>query len=422
MDNKNVILTVPQLKSMVAALTELLEVQEKVVSEQSEYLQKSLKTLHDSEERYRSLIETTSDWVWEVNENGAYTYVNPRVFDLIGYTPEEVLGKTPFDFMPPKEAARVGETFMKIITSQQPFSSLENANQHKDGRIVVMETSGVPIFHQDGQFCGYRGIDRDITERKQAEAELKKYSETLEVMVAERTKELREAQEQLVRKEKLAVLGKLAGGVGHELRNPLGAIKNAAYFLNMVLENPEPDVKETLEIMNKEVTRSEDILSSLLDFARPTILTLRKVRINDVIAEAVTRSPIPENITLTRNPDDTLSDIMADPDKLLQVFTNLITNACQAMPDGGSLTITIISPAEDRVSVSVSDTGPGISEENMKRLFEPLFSTKAKGIGLGLVVTKAIIEAHQGSIDVRSESGKGTTFTVTLPVGIKGGS
>jgi PAS domain S-box-containing protein len=554
MDKKNVIQTVPQLKSMVAALTELLEVQGKVVSGQSEDLRKNLKTLHDSEERYRGLVETTSDWVWEVNENGTYTYVSPRVFDLIGYTPEEVLGKTPFDFMPPEEAARVGEIFMKIVTSQQPISSLQNANRHKDGRIVVMETSGEPVFRPDGQFGGYRGIDRDITERKraeeeihkaqqgimehdrflqhlidtipnpifykdkngvyigcntafegyiglskerlvgksvydispkdladiyhandrklldnpgtqtyesrvkyadgsthdvifnkatftdfvgnvdglvgvilditerkQAEAERKKYSETLEEMVAERTKELKVAQEQLVKKEKLAVLGKLAGGVGHELRNPLGAIKNAAYFLNMVLENPEPDVKETLEIMTREVARSEDILSSLLDFARPTVLTLRKVRMNDVLAEAVTRNPIPENIKLTRTPDDTLPDIMADPDKLLQVFTNLITNACQAMSAGGSLTIQSALSGKDRVSVSVTDTGTGITEEHMKRLFEPLFSTKAKGIGLGLVVTKAIVEAHQGSIDVRSEPGKGTTFTVTLPFGIKGG-
>ncbi|MDO9035246.1 MAG: PAS domain S-box protein [Methanoregula sp.] len=555
MDKKNVIQTVPQLKSMVAALTQLLEVQEKVVSGQSEDLKKNLGALQESREKYRELVETTGDWVWEVDEKGAYTYASPQVRDQIGYTPEEVLGKTPFDFMPPKEAARVGETFMKIVTSQQPFSSLENANLHKDGRIVILETSGVPVFRQDGQFGGYRGIDRDITERKraeeeihkahqgimehdrflqrlidtipnpifykdkngiyigcntafegyiglskdqligksvydiapkdladiyyatdrklldnhglqtyesrvkyadgsihdvifnkatftdlegnvdglvgvivditgrkQAEAELKKYSVTLEDMVTERTKELREAQEQLVTKEKLAVLGKLAGGVGHELRNPLGAIKNAAYFLNMVLENPEPDVKETLEIMTREVARSEDILSSLLDFARPTVLTIRKVRINDVIAEAVARNPIPENITLTRTLDDTLPDIMADPDKLLQVFTNLITNACQAMPGGGTLAVTTMSPAEDRVSVSVRDTGTGITEEHMKRLFEPLFSTKAKGIGLGLVVTKAIVEAHQGSIDVRSEAGKGTTFTVTLPVGIKGGS
>jgi len=421
MDTKNTIQTVPQLKSMVAALTQLLEVQEKVVSGQSEDLKKNLEELQESREKYRELVETTSDWIWEVDENGAYTYVSPRVFDLIGYMPDEVLGKTPFDFMPPEEAARVGEIFMKIVTAQKPFSSLQNANRHKDGRIVVMETSGVPVFRQDGQFGGYRGIDRDITGRKQVEAELKKYSETLEEMVAERTKELEEAQEQLVKKEKLAVLGKLAGGVGHELRNPLGAIKNAAYFLNMVLENPEPDVKETLEIMTKEVARSEDILSSLLDFARPTVLTLRKVRINDVLAEAVTRNQIPENITLTRNPDDTLPDIMADPDKLLQVFTNLITNACQAMPAGGSLTIQSALLDEDRMSISVTDTGTGITEEHMKRLFEPLFSTKAKGIGLGLVVTKAIVEAHQGSISVRSEPGKGTTFTVMVPVGIKGG-
>jgi signal transduction histidine kinase len=206
--------------------------------------------------------------------------------------------------------------------------------------------------------------------------------------------------------------------VGHELRNPLGAVKNAAYFLNMVLENPEPDVRESLEIMNTEISRSEDILSSLLDFARPTILTVRKTRLNDVLHESVTRTTVPENVRLAMNLDSDLPQIMADPDKLLQVFTNIITNAVQAMPDGGDLTVTSSAREPGSVTVSVSDTGTGITDENKKRLFEPLFTTKAKGIGLGLVVTKSIIEAHHGSISVQSEPGKGTTFTVTLPVGI----
>ncbi|MDD5023677.1 MAG: PAS domain S-box protein [Methanoregula sp.] len=125
--------------------------------------------LRESEKRFRNLFETTSDLVWEVDETGHYTYVSPKVLATLGYTPDELRGKTPFDVMPPEEAARVGEIFSKIIASQQPFSSLENSSLHKDGYIVILDTSGVPVFRPDGTFCGFRGIDRDITARKRAE-------------------------------------------------------------------------------------------------------------------------------------------------------------------------------------------------------------------------------------------------------------
>jgi PAS domain S-box-containing protein len=129
--------------------------------------------LRQSEDRFRSLVETTSDWIWEVDRNGVYTYASPKVKDLLGYEPQEVIGKTPFDFMPPKEARRIAHEFTAILESQRPFKILENVNRHKDGRSVLLETSGVPIFDVSGQLCGYRGIDRDITERKRAEKALR---------------------------------------------------------------------------------------------------------------------------------------------------------------------------------------------------------------------------------------------------------
>ncbi|MDO9034610.1 MAG: PAS domain S-box protein [Methanoregula sp.] len=377
--------------------------------------------LEVSEKKFHTMVDFTADWEYWQGQDKQIIYTSPSCERFTGYTQQEFLADSHLlvTIVHPDDLASVKEHNNSAWETRKALST-DFRIIHRDGTVRWISHACRQVYDDERNALGRRVSNRDITFRKNAEAELKKYADTLEEMVNERTKELREAQEQLVIKEKLAVLGKLAGGVGHELRNPLGAIKNAAYFLNMVLENPEPDVKETLEIMNKEITRSEDILSSLLDFARPTVLTPRKVRINDVINEAVTRNPIPENIKVVRNPDDTLPVIMADPDKLLQVFTNLVTNACQAMPGGGSLTLQSALSGESRVSVSVTDTGVGISEENMKRIFEPLFSTKAKGIGLGLVVTKAIVEAHNGSIDIRSEAGKGTTFTVTLPVGIKG--
>ncbi len=251
---------------------------------------------------------------------------------------------------------------------------------------------------------------------QRAEKDLRKYSENLEEMVDERTKELRDAQEQLVRSEKLAVLGQLAGGVGHELRNPLGSIKNAAYFLKMALEKPEPEVEETLEILNKEVATSEHIISSLLDFARPNPPIRHKMNINDLAQEVLSRTNLPENIKVVSKLDKSLPQILADPEQLSQVFGNLILNAIQAMPDGGQLEVRSEVSPPAQVAISFADTGVGIPEDNLKKLFEPLFTTKAKGIGLGLAITKTLVEKHGGTIEVQSQPGKGSAFTVRLPI------
>ncbi len=149
--------------------------------------------LRESEEKFRNLVENTSDWVWEINEKGAYTYVSPRVRDILGYAPEELLGKTPFDIMPADEAKRVAELFAPLRGRMEPFVLLDNVNLHKDGHRVVLETSGIPIFDSHGRFLGYRGIDRDITTRKITEETLVKRTRQLEAVravSAEVTREL----------------------------------------------------------------------------------------------------------------------------------------------------------------------------------------------------------------------------------------
>jgi signal transduction histidine kinase len=260
------------------------------------------------------------------------------------------------------------------------------------------------------------GLDREVNERKKAEVALKEYSEKLEDMVEKRTKELRDAQEELIRKEKLATLGQLAGGVSHELRNPLGAIKNAAYFLNMAIAEPEPEVKETLEILEKEVGTSDRIISGLLDFARPKAPVREKLDINQLIKEALSRTAVPENIRVVSKLDETAPNILADQDQLERVFGNLVLNGIQAMPEGGELTVESTISDPDWVTVSFTDTGVGIPEE-LGKVFEPLFTTKAKGIGLGLALSRVLVEEHGGTIGVESEVGKGSTFKVRLPTG-----
>ena len=158
-------------KTKAQLLSELEELRHRVgeFQESEIELKRAEKALQKSEERFRSLVETTTDWFWEVDENAVYTYSSPKIRDILGYEPEEILGKTPFALMPPEEADRVAHIFAPYATSRRPFKLLENTNVHKDGHLVVLETSGLPIFDVKGVFRGYRGIDRDITERKQAE-------------------------------------------------------------------------------------------------------------------------------------------------------------------------------------------------------------------------------------------------------------
>lgn len=184
-----------------------------------------------------------------------------------------------------------------------------------------------------------RKLRESITERKRAEDALKEYTERLEEMVEERTQELRDAQEQLIRREKLAVLGQMAGSVGHELRNPLGTISNAVYYLKMVFPDADDTTKEYLDLISTEVGNSERIIADFLDFSRTKIPEREKMTVSDLVSQAIERRPLPENVEATTEIDSDLSPVLIDPHQIGQVLENLVTNAYQAMPDGGKLTI-----------------------------------------------------------------------------------
>jgi signal transduction histidine kinase len=245
--------------------------------------------------------------------------------------------------------------------------------------------------------------------------QIKKYSENLEELMAIRTRELNDAQEKIIRQEKLVVLGQLAGGVGHELRNPLGVIANAVYFLKMAQPDANEKIKEYLNLIEKHIHISDMIIADLLDFTRVKSAERLPVSIPDLIHQTLDRFPTPELVQVTLDLPEDLPQAHADPQQVIQVLGNLTLNACQAMNQSGQLTISS-RLQDDMVCISVQDTGSGVSPENMKKLFEPLFTTKIKGIGLGLAVSKKLAEANGGLIEVQSEEGKGSTFTVWLPI------
>lgn len=241
--------------------------------------------------------------------------------------------------------------------------------------------------------------------------------EELEATVAERTRALREAQDELVRKERLAVLGQVVGSVGHELRNPLGVMSNAVYFLHATLPEADATTREYLDIIKDEIAVAERIVADLLDAVRTKPPRPGTVDIAALITECLHKCTIPERVTVRLEIPATLAPAWGDPLQMQQVFQNLIVNAVDAMPAGGHLDIGAEHDQEAALlRVRVQDTGVGITPEHMRQLFQPLFTTKARGIGLGLVVVKNLTQANGGSVAVDSEAGQGTTFTVTLPV------
>jgi PAS domain S-box-containing protein len=370
----------------------------------------AMAALRESEGRYSTLFEKTVNPIIVSDIEGNFVDCNEAALQFLECTRHELMEKNMLHFVTQDPETGLPEVNMPIWDSNGSMETEFLIN----GRLKLLELAVTPLTWQGRQVVF--GLGKDVTERKLAEAKLKEYSERLEEMVEERTRELRETQAQLVRREKLATLGQLAGGVGHELRNPLGAIKNAAYFLNMVMEDGEAEVKETLEIIEREIATSERIISGLLDFARTKPPNRERVNIKEIIRQSLSRSNVPEGIELVVEIEETIPEIEADPIQLGQVFVNMATNAIQAMPDGGRLEVRA-GLGRKEVEVSFTDSGVGIPAENLEKIFEPLFTSKAKGIGLGLAVIKAMIEGHGGKIEVDSEEGRGSTFSVKLPQG-----
>jgi two-component system NtrC family sensor kinase len=256
---------------------------------------------------------------------------------------------------------------------------------------------------------------------KTANEKLVEWGKTLEKKVEERTKELAEMQAHLFEAEKLASLGKLAAGVAHEINNPLGSILIYSHLLLEDADKKSPHY-ENLKKVVKETSRCKDIVKSLLEFARPKEPEMSLININEIVETSLSimvRQALFQNIRLKKMYASPLPKIVADSAQLQQVFTNIILNAAEAMNGNGVLTLSSsLSEEGSYIEVKFSDTGPGIKEEDKKRLFEPFFSTKevGKGTGLGLAISYSIIQKHQGTIEVKSEAGKGSTFTVKLPV------
>jgi PAS domain S-box-containing protein len=360
--------------------------------------------LRESEERFRSLAESTSDWIWEVDSDGRYTFVGSRIEMLLGYTPEEVIGKKPFELMPQQEAERVETIFYEIMASKKPFSFLENVNRHKDGSRVVLESSGVPILDASGNLLGYRGIDHDVTHKRALEA-------------------------QAIRARHLASIGELAAGVAHEINNPITGIINYAQILADEATESGGD-SEIPEKIIKEGERIAKIVKNLLSFARESNTDKQPVAVLPLLEDSVALMASlfrKEGITVAMNVSECVPMIVGNRKDLQHVFLNILANSRYALNRkyGGFKKEKFIQITAEQKEVhgiptvrfTFLDKGNGIPPDVLGRIFDPFFSTKPpdQAMGLGLSISYGIMKDHSGSIDVESKEGEYTKVILDFP-------
>ncbi len=280
---------------------------------------------------------------------------------------------------------------------------------------IALANAGEDYLEKDLKFVKRMANIYSLAVRHtRSQAELQLYADQLEEMVQERTQELEDAQQKLVRQERLAVLGQLAGGVGHELRNPLGVMSNAIYYLKLLQPEINGKIEEYHQILDQEIKKAEKIVSDLMDFARLEQPKQQQVGVEEIVDQVMSTNPPPDSIHAAVEIPDSLPDVRVDPGHFRQILMNFVVNAYQAMPEGGNLTLTA-AVENQQVKISVIDTGDGIKKEHRKDIFEPLYTTKARGIGLGLAISERLALGNQGRIEFETQVGKGTSFELYLP-------
>jgi PAS domain S-box-containing protein len=373
------------------------------------------KTLEESRKKYQALIETTSDFIWEMDCRGNYTYCSPQMKVLWGIEPATMIGKSPFDLMPPDVKKEAAEHFQHLIHAPGPFlNEITTAHIGQDA-LIYIESSGVPFFDEKGALLGFRGISRDITERKRAELVWKEDKETVDNLVKEQTRELLETQAELEQAKRLSDIGTLAATVAHEFRNPLAAVNIAAE--NIKRKSNGDNVAKYLNTIAKKVQESNQIINNLLFFSRLRPPHVENVDLSFVLKDCIDFLKRQTNDIIVKAQIEPIKNITVsvDPLQMREVFINILNNARDAVKEGEGLISIIADYDANNVMISFKDNGDGIAANAMPRVFDPFFTTKAKGTGLGLTVSRRIIEMHGGRIAIESGIGRGTTVSLTVP-------
>ncbi len=362
-------------------------------------------TAQDIQDYYDNILSSLIDGIVVVDKAFRITTFSTTAENMMGVKADTVLGK-PFTEIFEKES-EIHSLVQKTLLTGRSYadSNFSIYGYFGDRHDIGLATS--PLIDHDGNTKGVVVVFRDLSQIKSLEERLRKG-------------------------ERLASLGILAAGMAHEIKNPLGGIRGAAQLLREELKGSE-HLQDYTDLIVREVVRLNKIVLGLLDFSRPAEIKLRTINLHQIldrVASVIQMEASNQKIKIRRHFDPSLPDVMADPDQLTQVFINLFKNGIDSMESEGTLTLTtrmlfgyqVQSAHEGKkgmVSVDVRDEGCGIDEEDLSKIFDPFYTRKAGGIGLGLALCHRIVEEHRGKIEVKSTPGKGTIFSVCLPIAIQ---
>lgn len=336
-----------------------------------------------------------------------FVLLNSALARLVGFPRDAMLGKTDYDFFPRAEADFFRKTDEAIFTTGALATVPEETITDASGKKHVLSTTKVPLRDAAGAITHVVGVIHDITALKEAEAVLRESKEALERRVADRTRALAEAQEKLWREERLALVGRLVGGLASQLRNPLGAILNTVALLKRA---PDALPAEALKVLEEEAWAASQILGELGEVVGEKGEPVT-VRVFELVDHALARARAPASVRIERVGAD--ADVRVETHQTVTALLSLVNNAVEAMHGKGTLTFEVEASA-DRVFLRVRDSGPGVRPEVVPNLFVPMRSDKPQGNGLGLTTARLLLEAQQGGL-LYVPGGPGARFDVTLP-------
>lgn len=362
------------------------------------------------------------NWDWDILTGDLFW--TDEIFRIFGYQPQEFAATYDafLNTIHPDDRQSVIDAVNASVADENTPYSIEHRLIQPDGSIRTVHEQGKVYRNDEGKPVRMIGTVHDITERKATEKELELHRKHLEKLVEERTQELRNTQDELVRKERLATLGNLTATVSHELRNPLGAIKPSLYVVKKKIDTSDEKLKNAIQRIDRNITRCDHIIDELLDYTRINNLDLVAENLDSWLFDLVKEHPLHEGIKLSCNPGLNNTEIAFDHERLRRAIINIMDNGIQSMLDASG-----VNPIKDdssleiktrlannRIEIIISDMGTGIAEDIQARIFEPLFSTKGFGVGLGMPVVKQIMQQHNGGIEIDS-SKHGTRITLWLP-------
>lgn len=346
--------------------------------------------------------------VSETDARGRFTYVNDSFCRIMGYARDELIGQQHSIINDPSHPEGFWEAMYQTVITGEVWQS-EVKNRSKDGQPIYLIQTIAAVRNDDGELIGYVNIGADITEQKKL-------------------------QEEIVRKNKFAQLGQLTSTVAHEIRNPLGAVRTSTYLLSKKLEKAGStvDLNKEFDRINNGVRRCDKIITQLLDFSRSKLRDAKSVIIDSWLQEIILeeKDSMPEQVRLEL--DLTLGPNTAniDADQIYRVVVNLINNSIEAMvgrpnnpiavPTADPLIKVSTRLVGSNIEISVSDNGPGITDDDLEKIREPLYTTKSFGVGLGIPAVERILENHEGGLRIETDVGKGTTMTAWFPAALEG--